>query len=1227
MSSATRWGGLRPDPYNPDAFDADGDGIVQEGTAFERPAGMRIVDEFGRELRTGFTSETRPSNWRIVDKDGNTVDYVPTYQRTPSQPVSNFVGTVGGMVGTVRDRVGTVGDRISTLDKVTGTIISLADIERATAPEGLSEATRDLWTAAKEQSLKKRKNAAVLRLEGAEADTTIEDIRPFEYFYLETSDQDPDEVKALLRPLVEQLYVHDGLGADGRFYTRYSYGRTKPYWDAPLGKEYDILDAGVEFVDSETGEVIGSFYASFPKGEYGEVEHDLIRIDEEYQGLGIVQDFLTSTERMYYLSGIKSITGLAALQSGPYMWARDGFDWENEYEKERFLYTLRDNVSLALRSGGLTNETANEYFSLIDRAFSENGDDPERITPLHFSFMPQYGELTRTMNWRMKRDVRPIGTTASTDEQYDVADSGRQGLGEERARLLAERRQRQEARLREVEERNRERIARYEEARRRAAERDAILEAHFASLRQEQTDSLPEYEEVTDGPQDYNLPLREGQVLPDEMLQPPNMEKVSELISAVDGAQQIVPRAIASAFYQNDFSWLADQFAFDAGGYAHLGGDAQPVEGLSLADMAYVMSVFREDAQASVRRVADENGMVRVFRGGPISQTDEPVSVSLDRSEAEQFGEVYEYLVPVEAFEYQPPTGSSYADEYLVNPNMMQQQNQNDENITQTSSEPELLDAQTNDLISEKIKARNKEILDGIRESGGTDFARPTPEFLDKINVGRTYSQRGFDNPEPGYESHIFPAIPRQSEYDAAESRRERARLFLTSLKKVLEEYGDEEPDWESSKYAGRRGSITPRKSKYGMQPSDWHAVRHGSPELLAMIKEKSVDELLEIMEEQAAKFIDPDLEIRVRTDAERLESILKDGRFRTIFEVESRVIDGARVSAPTESRIFLEERLGLPADTPPEFRPASGYVVHPDWIAKAVEDFKAAHEGREPTENDDLPLLAGPLWGYGEVEIKLRPEVKGRSSFGRGDSFNGQVDQVRFDETDPAVIANALITGQGRDADEFNISAIRMLESATIGDFSDINVVSRSPGEGFTQSDVYFEALIPGGFNLEEIEEVVMPLRIATEFDMDAVSKDLTAEFFATDKLRAMGLSEEEIAYVLQKMSETEYGRSPIANVSSAWVSGVLKVQEFRAARARRDALAEAGIPLRVTDPGSRRKSGIDIFDPVAYGGKPDDDVEKILIDRATKDIVRQIRESMERELNSSESEDMMFG
>ena len=81
---APRWGGLRPEPYDPDARDADGDGIVQEGTAWERPGGTRLIDRAGRAIERGASSTTRPAGLRVVDRDGKPVDYTPTYGDGPS---------------------------------------------------------------------------------------------------------------------------------------------------------------------------------------------------------------------------------------------------------------------------------------------------------------------------------------------------------------------------------------------------------------------------------------------------------------------------------------------------------------------------------------------------------------------------------------------------------------------------------------------------------------------------------------------------------------------------------------------------------------------------------------------------------------------------------------------------------------------------------------------------------------------------------------------------------------------------------------------------------------------------------------------------------------------------------------------------------------------------------------------------------------------------------------
>lgn len=70
---------LRMEPYRPNAVDGDNDGIVQEHTAWERPAGTRLVDKAGKAIREGLMSHQRPEGLRVVDVDGKTVDYTPTY--------------------------------------------------------------------------------------------------------------------------------------------------------------------------------------------------------------------------------------------------------------------------------------------------------------------------------------------------------------------------------------------------------------------------------------------------------------------------------------------------------------------------------------------------------------------------------------------------------------------------------------------------------------------------------------------------------------------------------------------------------------------------------------------------------------------------------------------------------------------------------------------------------------------------------------------------------------------------------------------------------------------------------------------------------------------------------------------------------------------------------------------------------------------------------------------
>lgn len=82
------------EPYDAFAHDGDGDGIVQEGTIWERPAGTRFVDKLGKEVADQLTLVRPSGNHRIVDSDGQGVSYTPTWQKGKPARLGPTVRTI-----------------------------------------------------------------------------------------------------------------------------------------------------------------------------------------------------------------------------------------------------------------------------------------------------------------------------------------------------------------------------------------------------------------------------------------------------------------------------------------------------------------------------------------------------------------------------------------------------------------------------------------------------------------------------------------------------------------------------------------------------------------------------------------------------------------------------------------------------------------------------------------------------------------------------------------------------------------------------------------------------------------------------------------------------------------------------------------------------------------------------------------------------------------------------
>ena len=112
-----RWGGLRQEPYNPNPKDADNDGIVQEGTPFERPIGTRYLSAAGEEISSllNGSNVSQLDGLRLVDANDNPVEYRQSW-RSESLSLGERQETIGQSLGTVGQTLGTVDEVPATGD-------------------------------------------------------------------------------------------------------------------------------------------------------------------------------------------------------------------------------------------------------------------------------------------------------------------------------------------------------------------------------------------------------------------------------------------------------------------------------------------------------------------------------------------------------------------------------------------------------------------------------------------------------------------------------------------------------------------------------------------------------------------------------------------------------------------------------------------------------------------------------------------------------------------------------------------------------------------------------------------------------------------------------------------------------------------------------------------------------------------------------------------------------
>lgn len=309
------------------------------------------------------------------------------------------------------------------------------------------------------------------------------------------------------------------------------------------------------------------------------------------------------------------------------------------------------------------------------------------------------------------------------------------------------------------------------------------------------------------------------------------------------------------------------------------------------------------------------------------------------------------------------------------------------------------------------------------------------------------------------------------------------------------------------------------------------------------------------------------DRRVRSRMDATELDDLLENG-------------------APTRSErgaglLAFERNAGWPDGAPNDSRPMFGHAthaVHEDIVDDILADaarggFPALRRAGFFDHSSESPH--GPLGSLGEADVVLRPEVSMRSAYGLGDILRDPVSLTRLNDTDPRRYGSQLAVSRRGDGD----TALRMgnlLHAGLTGDFRGVQMRDMPPEvmkngmatrlpSGFGSADIPMETAIAGGFNLEDVERIDVPINSLGWQRLDLNRGDVDFEGNGvSDSLRNAGWSNSEIDFLANAISSGQLSSVKSANL----------LRQHRVADADRIRFDQRGLNVRYTNP-----DGIDLF------------------------------------------------
>jgi hypothetical protein len=386
-------------------------------------------------------------------------------------------------------------------------------------------------------------------------------------------------------------------------------------------------------------------------------------------------------------------------------------------------------------------------------------------------------------------------------------------------------------------------------------------------------------------------------------------------------------------------------------------------------------------------------------------------------------------------------------------------------------------------------------------------------------------------------------------------------------------------------------------------------------------IASRTNEELLEDLKRAAVEFNEGlDRRVRVRMRPGYLRGFSETGFYKT-----THAEDIVSEHSDPYARRGVEVQFGLSIDTPDELRPASGYVLHKDSIARFQK------EARDKSEKDKLGTAVGEFFDYntaddtspfsshvgiyGRAEVILKEDVSHRTGITGGDSLNGWHSPSLMNETDPERILMAIAAPRGKDGGNISPQNIALLQSMIRGDYSYASQINYAPNGSF---NIYHEAVIAGSFDASEVAEIRVP-----EDDFAGSTREMRESVFGGQFIKDLDLSPEDSARIEKLLSswiEKPQGSS-LYDADSKEVlfipSTVRQLAQILNHKQILENLRNNGFTGRLV---MTNEHGVDLLDPDVYrGAQPGMTVEQVLRQRLAEDMRKAINEFLDKSKNKS--------